>query len=306
LLNKKNGTFYFIENFNQLDEFFVNCLGSILSCVGKNANIKRFSLPNEIFGKNKVFFNRGLGGGKIWSKNEDNSVYTTNVPYIIAGQTKDFLLEIKLPKAVLIMENSKIINIVKVVFSAESVSNSVKNKNISKEFFLDIKVFTENLINEKEEEIVDNDVIFNFLRLKLVDTMGKAKALALNGNFKEASKILFALGNEIASSPIYQKHEKMSLLYEEIKQAIKDVEPQAFKGSGSHSITNNIICNLHQSSAPNNVNFNQYSNKIQQNFSKQIKANKNSKNVTSDKINIQVKNNKNNNISNSNFNKIKK
>ena len=103
--------------------------------------------------------------------------------------------------------------------------------------------------------------------------MEKAKNLAVSNKFDDAKKILVALELEISKS-MYSTNEKVKLFLEEIKIALRDVQPNVFSAGGSHNLTSNMHCNLKQSSKPTNVQYENYTNNIQQDMNRKLKMSK--------------------------------
>jgi len=266
----KDGTFFFIEKLSMVDECFVDCLGSIITSVGQNVNIGVSSVPSEIFPT--INFARGMGGNKIWTWNNSKTEFQTKVSKIVVGKSKDFILELNIPKCTQELDKMIELTVVNVVLTAEGFNCTGNVDIVKKTCKLKLKLFSDNL-DEKEEEVKDEDLIINFFRLKLAETMIECKTFADNGKYEDAKKLLNKLMEELINSKLVE-NQKIKLLMEEIKIAIKDVQPETYKISGSHNLSNNMNCNLKQKSVPTNVNYAMYSNNMQQNMNFNVQMSK--------------------------------
>eukprot|EP00330_Aristerostoma_sp_ATCC50986_P011491 CAMPEP_0114600014 /NCGR_PEP_ID=MMETSP0125-20121206/22507_1 /TAXON_ID=485358 ORGANISM="Aristerostoma sp., Strain ATCC 50986" /NCGR_SAMPLE_ID=MMETSP0125 /ASSEMBLY_ACC=CAM_ASM_000245 /LENGTH=131 /DNA_ID=CAMNT_0001807567 /DNA_START=541 /DNA_END=932 /DNA_ORIENTATION=- len=74
----KSGSFYFVEELGVVDECFVDCLGGLMSQIAKNMELK--IKPVNEFGKVELI--------KV--------IY--RVPELHTGKSRDFVLDIKIPK----------------------------------------------------------------------------------------------------------------------------------------------------------------------------------------------------------------
>ena len=110
----------------------------------------------------------------------------------------------------------------------------------------------------------------NYIRLKLAETMQEAKDCADKQEYDEAKNLLNSFQEETIKSE-YIDNEKIKLLFEEIKIAVRDVKPEVFNVSGSQNIMSNMSCNLKQNSNPTNS---QHSNNYQRSINENLKESK--------------------------------
>ena len=266
----KDGTFFYIEKLDMVDECFVDCLGSILTSVGQNANLIVSSQSSEILPN--INFSKGMGGDKLWVSNNSKTEFVTKISKLIIGKSKDFILELNIPKSNAKLDSVIELPVVNVVLTAEGFNVGGSTEVIKKVAELKILVFTDNL-DEKEIEESDSELFCNYYRLKLAETMEKAKNLADLNKFEDAKKLLVALELEISKS-MYSTNQKVKLFLEEIKIALRDVQPNIYGAGGSHNLTSNMHCNLKQSSKPTNVQYENYTNNIQQDMNRKLKMSK--------------------------------
>ncbi len=84
--NFKNGNFYYIKEIKMINECFVDCLGSLLSIIAKDAKI------NVFLEKNCVFVRKF---GESWKDKEDKKQGVVLVDNIISDNDKDYVAEIE-------------------------------------------------------------------------------------------------------------------------------------------------------------------------------------------------------------------
>jgi hypothetical protein len=209
-----------------------------------------------------INFKRGMGGKNLWVWNNTKTEFITKASRLIVGKTRDFVLELNIPKSTYKTNGLIELPVVNVVLTAEGFAAGGGVEVYKKSVDLKISFFTEGQ-EFKEEDSTDPEIATNFFRLKLAETMEEAKKFAENGNYEEAKKILIALQEELINCK-YFNNEKFKLLVEEVKIALRDVTPQVWAVSGSHNLTSNMQCNYKQKSVPTNVNYGNYSNNIQQ------------------------------------------
>jgi uncharacterized protein YegL len=271
IAESKDGTFFFIEKLDMVDECFVDCLGSILTSVGENVILSVSSLNSEILPG--ISISKGLGGKNIWTWNNDKTEYITKISKLILGKTKDFILELNIPKSGVKLDNIVEIPVVNINLSADNFNSGDSQKTVKKSLDLNMEFFSDN-IDTTEQEIEDPELAYNFFRLTLAETMDQAKGFADKQKYDQAKQVLISLQNEITNSKYYNTSEKIKLIIEEIKIALKDVSPQEYTNSGSHNLISNMNCNYKQKSKPMNVQYNLFSNSYQMNMNNNIKMSK--------------------------------
>jgi len=270
IAESKDGTFFFIDKLEMVDECYVDCLGSILTSVGENVNLSVNSVASNIFPN--LNFSRGLGGKNLWTWNNNGTKFITKCSKLIIGKTKDYILELYIPKSDLKLDGIIEVPVVNVILTAEGFNNGGGINNLKKEAELKIEFFSDNL-DFVEKDSQDPEIVSNFYRLKLAETMEEAKNLADKGKYQDAKKILTLLQEEILNSK-YFSNEKIKLLLEEIKIALRDVSPEIYTVSGTHNLTSNMNCNYKQKSMPTNVQYNLNSNNIQIEMNNYVKMSK--------------------------------
>ena len=91
----RDGSFYFIEKLQQVEEAFVGCLGGLMSVQFKNVE-----LEIEIVNDNNINLQLSIAKtfGDMFREVEKNKKYSIRLEQLIEGVTKDFVIEIVLPK----------------------------------------------------------------------------------------------------------------------------------------------------------------------------------------------------------------
>jgi von Willebrand factor type A domain. len=88
-----DGNFYFVNNFDTLDDCFIGCLGGRLHSIGENALI---NIGLTATAKNLgVKINKAYSGSSMWKAEGD--CFKTRISNIVAGKQKDYVLELTIP-----------------------------------------------------------------------------------------------------------------------------------------------------------------------------------------------------------------
>jgi len=242
-----------------------------LTSIGENIILSVNSLNSEIIPG--ISISKGLGGNNIWTWNNTKTEYITKISKLILGKTKDFILELNIPKSSVKLNNIVDIPVVNIVLTADNFNSGDSQKTVKKSIDLNIEFFSDN-IDTTEQEIDDPELAYNFYRLTLAETMDQAKGFADKQKYDQAQKVLINLQNEITSSKYYNSSNKIKLIIEEIKIALNDVSPQVYSNSGSHNLLSNMQCNYKQMSKPMNVQYSMNSNCYQMQMNNHMKMSK--------------------------------
>lgn len=89
----KNGSFYFIDKLDTVDECFAKALGGLLSVVAKNVSIQVLNASYPPF--ENIRIGRTFGG--MWTQEGVTSGYRINLNYLLAGTEKGYVLELEVP-----------------------------------------------------------------------------------------------------------------------------------------------------------------------------------------------------------------
>ena len=261
----KDGSFYFVEKLDTVDECFVDCLGGLISVVGQDVNIAIKAEPSDIFPEIKITKAFGVEG--TWKQVDDN--YVTSISQLISGKKKNYLLEIQIPKTIKEVDDiTRNIKIASVTCTVKGVKNSEVGL-ISKTKDL-ITLFLNEVEEEKDNE-ADRDVMFNYYRVKGAEIMNEARSLSDKKKYEEAKKILQNFKEDIANSKL-KEDEAIKNLIKDLDDAINNVRPEVYENTGKHYMLQNVVAQMEErSNLTSNV---KYGNSMQSDMVFKSKARK--------------------------------
>ena len=257
----RDGSFYFIKEFDKIDEAFVDCLGGLLTSVAQNAIIK--ITPQQSSALQGVEITKAYGDESMW--NSDNQTYITKLSNVISGRQKDFILELKIPvNKNELQDHEKDI----CVATAEAVITGLDNNQVIKKSELRITLLNE-VEEVKDEEEDDREVMKNFFRVKGASLMDEARKLADQNKNEDAKKILTSFKEELENS-FLKEEEFIKNLVKDILKAIDGVQPEFYQQMGRHEMLENARAQMYQKS--NMVSANAYRNEGQERMHSQLKS----------------------------------
>ena len=93
LANLRDGSFFVVEDYNKVGEYFVTVLGGCISMISKNAELN-VKLMNDKCKIIKIF-----GGSNLYSYELKDCLFTTQMLQFIQGKEYTFVLEIKIDES---------------------------------------------------------------------------------------------------------------------------------------------------------------------------------------------------------------
>ena len=90
----KDGSFYYVEKLDTVDEMFVDALGGLFSVVAQDVQ-----LEVKVNRQNKTFADISVKKtyGWMWKYDKQRDLYTINMQQLLSGVSKEFLLDIEVP-----------------------------------------------------------------------------------------------------------------------------------------------------------------------------------------------------------------
>ncbi|KAL4486848.1 hypothetical protein ABPG72_009612 [Tetrahymena utriculariae] len=212
----KDGSFYYVERNEQVDEFFIDALGG---------------LQNEMF--QKFFKNSYVSKtyGPMWRVVNKNQEYTIKINQIFQGVSKDFIFEITIPKSYIkeLQDFERNLELINVELTAIPIDSEYTTK-ILKQNRLVLTLFTQNEKIAQDSEINDN-VEFNYIRVKAAQAMEEAIKFADRNQYNEGQAILSDMLKKIEKShPNNQA--KLQVIKNDLVQCQQNVQPQQYKNQG--------------------------------------------------------------------------
>ena len=164
LANIRDGSFYYVSEFNKVQSYFINVLGGCMSVISNYVKVN----VNSIFPLKKVF-----GEEELYSYHFNTNHFDTEILQFISGKEYTYVFEVDLPDNM--NDGDKIFD-VEIVY----VDNNGKEIKENKDFYYQGKL--EVLILEKANE--------EYVRSMTFETMKNAFNLRENNKIEDARKIL--------------------------------------------------------------------------------------------------------------------
>jgi hypothetical protein len=238
----KGGNFYFVDDLKIIDECFMDTMGLLFSAILKDVEI-HVTVNNNGF-LNDMRIKKTFG--EMWSFNENKKQHTIKAKLFTIGMTKDYICTLNLPPIKKILEeNEKKQVVVKVTMEGFSVKD---DKKLTKEteYSLNFLNFDEVL----EENVVDSDVIVNFLRVKGAEKLENAKNYCYKHMYEMAQKELQKIKNKILKSP-FKDYPPLMILLENVEKTITFCQKEKYNNEGKSYVSSYSHHNMYQQSCPN-------------------------------------------------------
>ncbi|KAL4450381.1 hypothetical protein ABPG74_009087 [Tetrahymena malaccensis] len=296
----KDGSFYYIENSDQVDEFFINALGGLFSVVAKDLTIKiEINRQNELF--HKFFQNSYVSKiyGHMWNIVKQDQEFIIKINQIFSGVSKDFIFEMTVPKSEIkvLQDFERNIDTIKVQLTASPLES--EQTKILKENNLVLTLFTENEQIAQDLEMNSN-VEFNYIRVKAAQAIENAMKYADRNQYKEGQMILSDMLKNIEKSHPNNKS-KLQVLKEDLIQCQQNVQPQVYQFHGRHQAQQQSHSHYQQQSQAIRKN-DMYQQSLQRQMVQKQKQMNNPNNSSNKNNNIVNSSNNNGNINNNNNN----
>ncbi|KAL4435511.1 hypothetical protein ABPG74_020287 [Tetrahymena malaccensis] len=244
----KDGSFYYVERNDQVDEFFIDALGGLFSVVAQDINISiKINRQNEMF--QKFFANPYVSKtyGPMWKVVNKNQEYAIKINQIFQGVSKDFIFEITLPKSDIkaLQDFERNLEIINVELTAIPIDSEYTTKVI-KENNLILTLFTQNENVAQDSEINDN-VEFNYIRVKAASAMEEAIKFADRNQYNEGQAVLIDMLKKIEKSHPNNKA-KLQVIKDDLVQCQQNVQPQQYQNQGRFQAQQSCNNNYQQQS----------------------------------------------------------
>jgi hypothetical protein len=248
----KDGSFYFIDKLDTIDEIFVDCLGGLISTVAQNMSIKVNITPDV-----KVIKAYGIEGS--WRVNNDT--YSTEILYVMSGKTYSYVFEIELTKPSNFIDD-KSMQVANALVSFKDLKGSSYYQTTISEVFL---------IQEEVIECSQKEVLVEHYRVKTAEATNMAIKFSATRRHKEAQKLLEELKEEMKSSIVGGDIIVMNYI-KDIDSSILNIKPEVYSFTGKHYLLENYQCNMNKKSNTNCNNV--YMNSTQEEMVKAVRAKK--------------------------------
>ena len=245
LANLRDGSFFYVENYSKISEYFVSILGGCVSVISKKLDLK-LSLLNKHCKIIKVY-----GEDKLFSHESNEEFFKTTMLQFICGKEYTFVLEIFIDESK-VQINEEIIN-VEIIY--EDISQDNKRIKNGKKYNYRLKDLEYSKANEEYIRVYIYHILDEALKLKDNEQYEKGKKLLDNiekwviNNYKgNNNNYIQDIKN---AKGLFSKNE-----YEKIKSVLmvnSSIQENAFKRTG---VTMNY-CNLIQTNMIRSIQQNQ-------------------------------------------------
>ncbi|EAR87775.1 von willebrand factor type A (vWA) domain was originally protein (macronuclear) [Tetrahymena thermophila SB210] len=244
----KNGNFYYIQNMNQVDQYFADVLGGTLTAVAQDITIE-ISLNQQDKNFQKYFSNCRVSKtyGEAWKCIKKDEIYQIKINHLRQGASQDFIMELTIPKqkVKILQDFERNLEVVKSKLIAIP-TDVLQTSKIVKKSNLMITLFLQNEVVPIDPEI-DYTVEINYLRVQAAQAIENAMRLSENSQHQQSELTLTNfLGKLENYHPKNQKN--IETLKKEILDCIKTTQSITFSNQ-SQSIYNGFekISNYNQS-----------------------------------------------------------
>jgi len=260
----KDGSFYFIEKLDTVDECFVECLGGLISAIAKDAELSIAACQSNVLPGIQIV--KAFGDESMWTKNNQGA-YITRIPQVMSDKKKNYILEVKIPKnAKELNDAEKNIKIASFEVKLSDLAGNVINKKVELEI-----VLLNEVEEAKEDEENDKDVMTNYYRVRGGEVLLEARKFADAGKYDDAQKVLKNFKEELENCSL--KNEQFIInLAKDINQAMNDTKPQEYEHRGKHNMMGNARAQMKECAYQQSANL--YANSMQTAMVQNVKSKK--------------------------------
>lgn len=243
LANIRDGSFFLVEDYKKVSEYFVSVLGGCVSVISKKVDL-RAELLNKKCKMIKIF-----GEENLYSYELKPSFFKTSMLQFICGKEYTFVLEINIDeKEVKIGED-----LLSIDFTYEDISNNDKVVKVNHKYKYEL---TDIQISKANDEYIRSQVYF---------ILSEALKLRENNNNNKAKKLLDNMENWLKKN----NNEKNKTYLDDVlktKNMFKD--EHVFRTQGISYVSSNIRERQSKRAGATMM----YQNHIQANYNRKAKA----------------------------------
>ena len=228
LANIRDGSFFYVENYERVSEYFVTVLGGCVSVISKNVkiNIKLLNHLHEII---KVFGEENLYSHELYPQ-----IFKTELLQLVCGKEYTFVLEIKINEKIIKPDDELLF--VEVIY----IDINLDNKLVKKTYMYKYQL-TEPKKDKANEEYIRSQVYF---------ILDEALKLREENKTKEAKDLLTNMENWLKKN---YKGENKYYLEDIIKAKSLFKDDYTFKSKGITFAKSNIRENLNKRDGMRNM-----------------------------------------------------
>jgi Mg-chelatase subunit ChlD len=228
LANIRDGSFFYVENYERVSEYFVTVLGGCVSVISKNVkiNIKLLNHLHEII---KVFGEENLYSHELYPQ-----IFKTELLQLVCGKEYTFVLEIKINEKIIKPDDELLF--VEVIY----IDINLDNKLVKKTYMYKYQL-TEPKKDKSNEEYIRSQVYF---------ILDEALKLREENKTKEAKDLLTNMENWLKKN---YKGKNKYYLEDIIKAKSLFKDDYTFKSKGITFAKSNIRENLNKRDGTRNM-----------------------------------------------------
>jgi Mg-chelatase subunit ChlD len=260
LAQLKDGSFYFIDKLDTVDEVFVDCLGGLISVVAQNMNITVKGNNNDsVLPGIKIL--KAFGTEGFW-KSPEKDVFTTELLQIISGKKYSYVFEVEIPRLLEKDVPAKTFLVAAANIAFKDLSGKVYYKSAE----CDIT-----FVDDDDNEQPDKEVLVEYYRVKTAEVTKAASDLSASRKFEDAKKVLLDFKEHMAVSKVCAE-EAVQNYIKDLEGSVENVKPEVYEVKGKHYMMENMKCNMEKRS---NMNAKcDYMNNVQSEMVRDVKAKK--------------------------------
>jgi hypothetical protein len=258
LAQLRDGSFYFIDKLDTVDEVFVDCLGGLVSVVAKDLKISVKTNNKDEFLPG-INFIKAFGVAGFWKLNSNTNTYNAELMQMITGKNYSYVFEVEIPKLV----DPDIPARSFLVGEAELTFKDLIGESYKKTCQCDITFV------EEESKEVERQVLIEYYRVKTAEVTERANSMSSRNDFDGAKKVLQDFKLEMQVSSV-SNEQVIKNLIKDLEASIVNVKPEVYHVKGKHELCENYVANMNKKS--NFKSNNQYMNSCQDEMVQQCKA----------------------------------
>ena len=225
----KEGNFYFIEDFNKVDEYFILSMSGLLTVIAQKVKLHVKLQPEHehIFKAAQLKIAKTYGGQLIWNYDEERKEYVISLNYLLGGVSKDYFLEIQVPaQRKQLQDHEKSACVIKGTLTAESVFDQSLIFR-EQQLLVNFANFDEKVKELEERE----DFEINYFRVRSAETIGEAATLANQAKYEDAKALLLSLIKDLKGSK-YAEDNVLKVIIKDCEKSMEFCNPRVFEERG--------------------------------------------------------------------------
>ena len=228
LANIRDGSFFYVEDYKKVSEYFVTVLGGCVSVISKNVIIK-IKILNSFCGIQKVF-----GEENLYSHELHPHIFNTELLQLVCGKEYTFVLEIKIDEKNIKAGDELLF--VEVIYKDINLDNKLVKKNY---------IYKYQITDPKKDKANEE-----YIRSQVYYILDEALKLREKQKTKEAKYLLTNMEDWIKKN---YKGENKSYLEDIIKSKSLFKDDHIFESKGRAFATSNIREKLNKRDGMNNM-----------------------------------------------------